>query len=278
MLAQKPDAFQTPEQLSDFINKSFTTEHEKYRAVFRWVTHNIKYSYQLRSGNAQEVFKARKGICNGYSELMVLLCDLCKIKCRKITGIVKLDEDYLENQIDTPAHAWNIVTLNGNEYLTDATWAAGGYDDEKGTFSEELSDEYFLPPPSSFILNHFPEKTADQLLKIPVSKKTFSSAPVFFSKAINYEVSEFSPANGIIKTTKGKTVIFSFQLNYPPDKVDVDLYKDEDDKNPISTSISFTLTENKLSFPLVFDKPGKYLMYIQFDLTDAICYEVEISE
>ena len=271
LLRQTSNAFENPQKLAEFINENFTTDHERFRAIFIWVTNNIQYNCGLQTANANEVFKARKAVCNGYAELLTLLCTQCNITCRKIAGIAKNDESFLEEPFESTNHAWNIVTLNGIQYLTDATWAASSN-------HNLINEEYFLPPPSSFILNHFPENQQDQLLTIPVSKNDFCSAPVFFSKSINYEVTSFSPPNGNIKIKKGKQITFSFAMNYQPNKVDVDLYRNIKDKNPISTAIIFTLIENKLSFPLVFDTPGIYLMYIQMDFTDAICYKVEVLE
>jgi transglutaminase/protease-like cytokinesis protein 3 len=101
--------------------ESLTSEKEKCRAIFRWISNNIKYEFDVLN-NKKEcedpllVYKRKKAVCGGYAALFKAMCDEAKIKCLDISGEVLPGHD---------SHAWNIVLLDGSWYIMDVTWAAG---------------------------------------------------------------------------------------------------------------------------------------------------------
>ena len=102
------------------LAETFTTEKEKCRAIFRWVTNNIKYDvkndYKKDRVDPLVVYKTKKAVCAGYASLFQAMCEEAKIKCLYITG------DALPSH---GSHAWNIVKLDSSWYVMDLTWAAG---------------------------------------------------------------------------------------------------------------------------------------------------------
>ncbi|HLG02008.1 MAG TPA: transglutaminase domain-containing protein, partial [Bacteroidia bacterium] len=269
--------FKSTGAISKYINETFSTDHEKFRAVFRWVTDNISYNYSARNANAQEVFKSKTAVCNGYSELIKLLCDSCNIKCRMVTGFVKLDLNYLVYKNDS-AHAWNIVGLGGREYLVDATWAAGQYNHSTNKFIKEFDELYFLTPPETFILNHFPDYLVDQLLKNPITEETFRNSPLFCYKAFNYEVTSFLPVSSTIMVKRNDKISFSYGMTYPPVHMSVELLNGLADTHPLQSDIVFQGTDDRVSFNLQFDNPGEYFLCICFDEEDAIYYKLQVTK
>ena len=64
-------------------------------------------------------------VCEGYAKAFQYLCDCSNLPCYTVTGT-------MTGGIGAGAHMWNIVTLNGNNYLVDVTncdeWTVGAPD------------------------------------------------------------------------------------------------------------------------------------------------------
>lgn len=69
-------------------------------------------------------------------------------------------------------HAWNLVRVEGDWKLTDATWGSGMLDDDQ-KFVEVFNDAYFFTDAKPFALNHYPTDPLFQLLEKPVDLATF---------------------------------------------------------------------------------------------------------
>lgn len=157
------------------ISRQFTSEEEKARAAFYWITHNITYDCEgYRMGNgvyeAEEVMKKRKAVCAGYADLFKFFCDELKLTCEIVEGfatgigVKEVTEDNL-----TSNHAWNVVKIKGQWKLVDATWAAGSANRDCTKQYTEFDEFYFFSRPDSFILKHFPDSAKWQLLDKPFS-------------------------------------------------------------------------------------------------------------
>jgi len=275
--SQKPETFQTPESLTDFINKKYSTEHEKFRAIFVWVTTNIEWGNSASKYTAREVFNSRKAVENGYAELVTLLCDQCNLKSRKVVGVAKDDLEYFQTQI-LFEDVWNIVSINGKFYLTDLNYSADNYDKTKDTLPQDFDDTYFLLNPATFILTHFPSNPADQLLPSPISEDDFIDGPVFFEKAINYEVTSYSPSVSTLKVKVNEKIKFHFEMNYPPVHMSIQLLKTLDDLQPMNIDLPFTEMGNKINCDFQISQAGTFYLCIRFDEQDAVCYKVEVTQ
>jgi len=89
------------------------TEIERYFSVYDHISRMSSYTDDMgdeRTFTACSIILHGKGICGGYSMLNQHIL--------KQIGIQSL---YLMNE----PHAWNIVTLEGVDYVTDLTWGAG---------------------------------------------------------------------------------------------------------------------------------------------------------
>lgn len=68
-------------------------------------------TYQKNHHTLDDAFLRHRADCQAYSRLMCVALDCLGVKCREITGTGK-----------GSSHRWNIVTLDGRDYVTDATW------------------------------------------------------------------------------------------------------------------------------------------------------------
>jgi len=211
----------------------------KVRAIFRWITDNIAYDYKYInkyyykgrepktftcSGDSlqceirkkvwetayiNKVLNNKKAVCQGYSMLFKKMCDIAGIQSEVIPGYIRTE--YYE--VGTPGeldHAWNAVLLNGDYYLLDATWAAGGCTkDEDGkllSFHKQFDNYYWLTPCEEFAKNHYPEDPKWVLLPHYTIDK-FSANPYYLpDEAGNIKL--ITPGSGVITVKRGDTIHF----------------------------------------------------------------------
>lgn len=163
-------------RLTDTLTAPWTTDLEKVRAMFVWITENI--AYDCNGANARDpeadavthplydmhfrlrlVLKNRRARCSGYAFLFKTMCDLAGIQSRIIEGKASQGRR-------SEGHAWNVVLLDGFWRPIDLTWASGACDDNE-RFHKIRDETYFLPDPQVFMQNHSPTETEWNLLTQP---------------------------------------------------------------------------------------------------------------
>jgi len=113
-------------RLAKKITKGKRGTMAKTRALYRWVTRNIRYDYEsfrkmiLRHRSAINVLKDKKAVCTGYSFLFAALLRAEKIPVRIISGTAL--SRYFGNR--WIPHAWNQVKIGRRWINADATWDA----------------------------------------------------------------------------------------------------------------------------------------------------------
>lgn len=175
--------------LANKLTRPFTTDAEKFRAVFTWVCLNIRNDYELYLKNKQqreqckteaelkiwyktfsktlflELLNNHKTICTGYAYLIRELALASGLECVIVDGYGRTPGSKLNK--DFPNHNWNAVKLNGKWYLCDATWASGRIDNLSKTFVANYNDDFFLMTPEKFIKRHFPLDDRWMLMEMP---------------------------------------------------------------------------------------------------------------
>lgn len=107
----------TPEQyaeikaFADNLVKGCTTEKAAFMACYNWVSQNIKYEHS--DNDPYAVFINRKGICQGYANLLFIMLHSQGIPSMVCNGQV--------TQIAWGGHAWNYVCVDGNWMVADPT-------------------------------------------------------------------------------------------------------------------------------------------------------------
>ncbi len=186
-----PEKAASMDSLAVWLTKPFTSDEEKARSLYRWITENITYdldsyfSGHLTGGNARQALNQRKAVCDGYSDLFDSMARKTGLEVVKISGYAKGYQYSLGKGLGAkPNHAWNAIKINGEWKLMDCTWGAG-YVGEDKKYHRRFSPYYFLAPPEEFIYAHFPEDEKWQLLPHPISKDEFVQLvylrPKFFS-------------------------------------------------------------------------------------------------
>ena len=169
--------------LSDYLTHKFKRQDEKFAAIYFWIAKNIDYDVKNRYSNPvykdikeiiAEVMKSKKGVCQHYSELFHELSRLAGLTSFVVNGYGK---EF--GKVMNLAHAWNVVRVDGNYYLIDATWGAG-HINPQGKYVRDFSLEYFMVKPKDFINDHISFDPMWQLLERPLFYEEFENG-------INYQ-------------------------------------------------------------------------------------------
>ncbi|MDQ6610673.1 MAG: hypothetical protein M3Y85_12720 [Bacteroidota bacterium] len=224
----------TPDSLARLLISNYTTETEKVRAIYSWITGHIAYNtavYKYRSVafkyvpdpidtastwpsgdemTARRVMRRKIAVCDGYSRLFKILCDHAGIEAAIIQGYGRVYE--MGNKKFRTNHTWNAVKIDSVWKLLDVTWASG-YIDYADDFIQKQNDFYFLTPPDQFIRDHYPEELRWTLLSHPPALSDFKKMPFHSKNFIKYGIASYFPSSGIIEALVGDTLNFSLQLN-----------------------------------------------------------------
>jgi transglutaminase/protease-like cytokinesis protein 3 len=224
----------TPDSLARIVSANFSTELERTRAIYSWITSHIAYNttgYKPRkaftaypadpldtaavwpSGDEMTARKAmlrREAVCDGYSRLFKVVCQYAGIEAEIINGYGRTNTTN-DSRFRTN-HTWNAVRIDSGWYLLDVTWAAG-YINFLDDFVTKQNDFYFLTPPELFINDHYPEELRWTLLSQPSTPAEFKKMPFRSKNYSKYDIVKFAPSNGILEAAAGDTITFSLQLN-----------------------------------------------------------------
>ncbi len=168
-------------QLAADLTKGLSTEKEKARAIYVWLTEHISYDVRTafdEDAEAEEVvakqksrvvLKSKKAVCEGYANLFCDLCSAAGVKAFRAVGPVK----NMYGRIPRSGHAWNLVRADGQWGLVDATWGAGNVDDEAQKFARQFNPDFFFAAPETMIKNHLPTDPLFQLSTQPINLQQF---------------------------------------------------------------------------------------------------------
>jgi len=187
-------------EITHDLTKNLDTELEKHRAIFRWITDSIDYSFRYRGSDPNLVIKKGIAVCAGYASLYKSMCDAADMQCIIVSGYTKTIPDDIQRKIKKTDHAWNRIKIDDQWYLIDVTWAAGYL--KKRKFHKEFKECYFLADPQFFYKKHFPESGDFIGLEEPIKLKAFSKAPIYY-EASHY-LKDISEKKGILKYKAGK--------------------------------------------------------------------------
>ena len=159
-----------------FVQNNFTTDAEKVRAIYTWVTTNIRYSkdsmYYFRGWGADPetkmaaILRRRKGVCENYAALFANLVSKCGVPVFVVSGYTKIG-----GGVNWNGHGWCAVFLENQWRLCDPTWDEGF----------KTTTQYYLADPAVFIETHMPFDPLWQLLEHPITHKEFQKG-IGFSK------------------------------------------------------------------------------------------------
>ncbi len=271
-----PSAEASVDSLASYLAAPARNEREKARSIFRWVAENIDYDElgyfkgtagtaetkgSLSGTSSKDILRTRKSVCDGYSDLFLSLASSAGLDAVKIAGYGK-GYGYLpgENLSGPLNHAWNAVKINGSWYLIDCTWGAG-YIDENKKYVRKFDDHYFMTPPSEFIYDHFPEDTAWQLLKHPLSKSEFEKLVFLKSEFYKYGLKLGDHSEGTIRADKRINV----SVYAPNDVLLISDLRYLDGSLPSDGTRNYTFCErdgDRYDIFMQFPRAGSYILRV----------------
>lgn len=170
--------------LSKELSALCTTDEEKVRAFFIWISNNIGYDcvgYHSKAGlsasfkykgqsdlaskidnfyyeYASKSLSARKAVCEGYSLIFQELCKQAGIPCEIVVGRADQNQEKIKRlrgkMFFSTNHNWNRVQLNGTWYYIDCTWASGYVDKPVKRFYKSFKPYYYLVPLDQLYVTH----------------------------------------------------------------------------------------------------------------------------
>ena len=213
--SEKSFPFVTDAQtLSSKITKDLNSDSAKVRAIYEWITANIKYDvkkaqkFDFTIVPVNKILVKRKAICTGYADLFNELCKYAKISSVSIPGYIKNIYVDISDDFYLDRHVWNAVYINNQWKLLVACWDAGYIKYSKRTlwgkiiyvlssgkyneykykprFIQKPSKTYFLKLGSIFKIDHLPLNNIWQLNNPVISIEQFKNDSSYYYK--NYKV------------------------------------------------------------------------------------------
>lgn len=224
----------TPDSLAHLLTVNYTTDVEKVRAIYSWITGHIAYNidiYKTKSASykyipdpldtaavwpsgdemvARKVLRRRVAVCDGYSRLFKVLCSHAGIDAKIIQGYGRVYGADGGKRFRTN-HTWNAVKIDSAWRLLDVTWASG-YISYANEYMQKQNDFYFLTPPDQFIADHYPEELRWTLLTNPPAPAEMKEMPFRSKNFFKYGVGSYFPNSGTIEACVGDTISISVRL------------------------------------------------------------------
>lgn len=235
--------FSKVENLAEQIAKDFTSDIDKARAAFFWLTQNIRYnlkelynprkrSYHFRYSSEEEknrklqaikdqlisdTFRFKTGVCEEYAQSFKKICDLLQIEAEVIKGYVRNEASEIGILPKTTNHAWNAVNINGKWLVLDATWAAGH--EFKGKWIREFNPYFFNISTDKIFKTHYPEDALWVLRFGRMSLADFYQQPIYTNTFLAMKADLVSPKKGIISLNESEYIKLKFTNLEPNSKI-----------------------------------------------------------
>jgi transglutaminase/protease-like cytokinesis protein 3 len=285
-----PKRYASADALATQIEKDFTKDIDKVRAVYTWLALNISYDLEtLYNGETQinfsytdqedlqqklkainthtinKTLRTKKAICEGYAQTFKRVSELLGIPCLLVGGYSKGDVSDIGNTPQQENHAWNAVKINRKWYLVDATWGSGYTNAYK--WVQQFNDTFFFTNPDEFILTHLPSEPEFSFTNNSVSKKEFYNAPLYEKAFFRNNLELFSPLKGVLRVKPNSLI--EFTLGNVSENIELyyafkgNQFSNKIEPNCIDKKCVFKIpfTENKNTELLIFANKRTALQY-----------------
>lgn len=127
--------------LSNQLTKGYDTDEQKVKAIYSWLTNNIKYDvdqwlgFNTQHSSARHILLTRKGSAPDFSFLFNELCRYASIPSVIISGYLKNEYTDYGHKYLSDDHSWNTVLINNEWRLFDSCLDAGKIEYYKRTFA-----------------------------------------------------------------------------------------------------------------------------------------------
>ncbi|AUC15946.1 hypothetical protein BTO06_12640 [Tenacibaculum sp. SZ-18] len=226
----------TADKLAQNIKQDFKDKEEQVKAIYSWLTANIRYdleefynpnretkvsfSYQtleerdrklkaIKDEMVNETLSTRKAVCEGYAQTFSKVCTLLDIENEVIEGYIRSSSNRIGRPLRSPNHSWNAVKLNGKWIYIDATWGAGS--EYNGRWIRKFNSYYYNIPKEKYFKTHLPEKSIWKLRVGRIDKEEFYNQPVYSHTFLKSNVELSSPSSGILNRKRNGSVTVELQ-------------------------------------------------------------------
>lgn len=222
--------FSKVEQLVSKIKKDFSSDEDKARAAFFWLSNNIRYnleeyynptqrSYNFRYSTEVEkqqklqaikdkivadTFRTKSGVCEDYAQSFMKICDLLNIEAAVIKGNVRNTPQEIGKPEQNTNHAWNGVKINGKWLILDTTWAAGF--EQNGRWVKQFDNYFYDIPKDKVFKTHYPADNLWVLRFGRMSIEEFYNQPIYGKVFLNSKTELISPKTGILRVNLSKEI------------------------------------------------------------------------
>lgn len=132
------------QELAATLTRGLSSNMDKARAIYQWVTHNISYDVAKSrlnrlwwQGSASLCLRTKTGVCEDYAMLFAALCRAANVPAQVKTG-------YASSASASVRHAWNAFYSGSAWVLCDPTWDAGYVDGDR--FVKQPGLDWFDTP------------------------------------------------------------------------------------------------------------------------------------
>lgn len=286
--------------LTHQLTSNLATDVEKFRAIYTWVSTNIKNDYpssRLTSNKRRKIPKdslaflawndknapkmieklrsKKETACTGYAYLIREMAALAGIESKIVDGFGRTATTNLSTHSQAN-HSWNMVKLNNKWYLCDATWSAGKtlIVENEPVFTFNYNDGYFLADPELFIKNHFPLQIENTLLSKNPTFEDFLAGPLVYNGAFKKQLISIAPSRMRFEVSKKEAVFFSIQ--FPDKELLTEIHIVLNDSQTPET-INITDKRNPYVFSYSFQRKGVYDVHLSVDNTIVATYVVKVK-
>ncbi|MEO6406750.1 MAG: transglutaminase domain-containing protein [Ferruginibacter sp.] len=273
--------------IADTITRPFAEKEQKARAIYYWISHNIKLDLKASKSNDNKnndpviVVKTRKATPLGYAMLFQEMSSMANIRCLIVEGYIKNNTEDINNIPDEVNHAWNVVQLGQSPeqwFYVDAMKASGYADKKMSAFTQQFTSQYFFANKTLFNLDHYPNNSAWLLGPGAKGLKEFYALPVIANAAYIYDLKTINPTIGFIKTNLKKVVQFRYGMGSDSTITSVDMVIGDNKKSQKTEPMNFDVTGGKLVFDFQFKKEDSFPIRIFVNGKDFLQYNVEVIE
>lgn len=153
-------------EVSCQITLGARTKYDKAKALFLWICQHISYDTKTNIRTADECWRQRRAVCQGYCELYYRMAETIGLdvdviygKCRNASGA---EEE----------HGWLGIRTEKGYILADPTWGAGAV--VNGEFRHQAEPLlWFDVDPEWFIFTHLPKQRKSQRLEHKITDEQY---------------------------------------------------------------------------------------------------------
>lgn len=285
-------------KLSLMITGEFPNQEDKVKAIYYWVAHNIEYDLRLYRKYKKEqrnrsrkkyteaqiqkitnheiskTLRKKKGVCKQYSLLFAELCKHSKINCEFVSGHAR--NNPRKSKSKGESHAWNVVKINNQWKMVDATWGSG-FVDHEGKFQFKFDPNYFSTKRELFVKSHLPKDEYWQLLDSIVETDQFKQFPITGPSFIEYNIQNLVPEKNVIEVEEGQEIIITFESDHQLSSiVSTRLRRDKEKEYEEIVGSKFELVDKTTQISIETNdfKSGNYCFY--GDGRRMFCYRVSV--